>query len=165
MRSSERNSTHFHRDIHDVYHEMYLKILFSSDTYLWTNVLIHWGPNKIASILQSIFLYIFELRFHWSFFPGSPIDNKAVFVHIVAWHKAGDMVTWGPNACICCQASTRSIYQMKRKLKMSVPTYNLLMSTSRTHTSFGYFSFRKLLYFSHLLSWDFRCNLDVIEMY
>ena len=59
--------------------------------------LTHWGREKMATILQTIFSNAFSLNgYAWisfhsvNFVPNSLIDNKPALVQIMAWRWSGD---------------------------------------------------------------------------
>ena len=66
--------------------------------------LTHWGRDKMNNILQTTFsnvfssmkMFEFRLKFHWSLFPGGPINNIPALVRIMAWRRSGDKPLSGP---------------------------------------------------------------------
>ena len=58
----------------------------------------HWGPNQMATILQTTFsnafswmkIIVFWLMFHCSkSIPECSIENNAALVHLMPWHQTG----------------------------------------------------------------------------
>ena len=53
-----------------------VRIIATAPSGWWKTILTHWGPNKMAAILQTIFssacswrkIYEFRLKFHWKLF-------------------------------------------------------------------------------------------------
>ena len=60
---------------------------------IYIYILTHWSHGKMATIFQTTFwnrfslIKLYELKFHWIFFPRGPFKNISDWVQIMAWRR------------------------------------------------------------------------------
>ena len=77
----------------------------------------HWGRDKMAAISQATFpnsfscleIVVFWFKFHWNLVP---IDNKWLFVLVMAWRRTGDKPLSEPMIVLFADAYMRHLSSM-----------------------------------------------------
>ena len=79
-------------------HFLHLPVHTQPNNYSKQRPLNTLRPRQMAAIFQTTFwngfswmkMFEYRLKFHWSFFPGGPINNIPTLVQVMAWRRPGD---------------------------------------------------------------------------
>ena len=95
---------------------------------LWTDILTHWGRDKMTAILDDIFKRIFLNENVWISIKISlmfvPFDNRSTFVQVIAWHQISDKPL--PEPMMTQFNDTWSQCVNKNRVHVSWTVYNAL---------------------------------------